>query len=157
MKPGSLTAAIPWSKFHRERLRAATNLSLARRGVAMMLVELDEEPIPLAPDQLGLVLGHLYGALMQAYDTAEVYEQTWKRLCRRSTLVFQTGGLTPERAQNIIRAAKMRPGIGPWVDHLDASMTEAEKLEVKRVWATLPGEYSFLDALQYIAEGKAKP
>ena len=58
--------------------------------------------------------------------------------------------MTPERATEIISAAKARTTIGPWSDHLRKVMTADEIADVFKVWNQLP---CFVDALQRISKG----
>ena len=61
--------------------------------------------------------------------------------------------MTPERAQAAIAQARERAVYGPWSDQLDAVLSKVERAEVCRVWDTMPGYTTFVDALEAIAQG----
>jgi hypothetical protein len=64
--------------------------------------------------------------------------------------------MTPERARGILDASRFVSNIGPFSDQIDAVMAKGEREEVLKVWETLPGYTCFVDALNYIAAGKAE-
>jgi hypothetical protein len=59
------------------------------------------------------------------------------------------------RADAIIAAAR-KGASGPWSDRLTRVMSKGEYAYVDRLWATMPGSYSFVNTLNHIAQG-AKP
>lgn len=63
--------------------------------------------------------------------------------------------MTPERAMEIIQQAKDRQHTGPWSDQIRHVITPAERLDVLVVWATMPGDACFVDALNRIARGES--
>lgn len=56
------------------------------------------------------------------------------------------------RANAIIAAAR-KGAIGPWSDRLTRVMKKGEYAYVDRLWATMPGSYSFVSTLNHIAQG----
>ncbi len=62
--------------------------------------------------------------------------------------------MTPERATEIISAAKAHTSIGPWSDNISRVMNASERSDVVDVWRQMPGSTCFVDALQRIANGE---
>ncbi len=66
--------------------------------------------------------------------------------------------MSPERAQEIIKQAKEISNsfgyLNPWSDQLDQVLKPGERLEVIKVWNTMPGTSCFVDALYKIARNK---
>lgn len=60
--------------------------------------------------------------------------------------------MTQQRASAIIEEAKNKTEFGPWSDQLTKVMTREERLEVNRVWDTMPGHTCFIDALFRVAK-----
>jgi len=60
--------------------------------------------------------------------------------------------LSASRAKIILKDAVDAPGHGPWQDRIKEFMTKDEEDAVMQVWDQLPGETSFTDALEFIAE-----
>lgn len=62
--------------------------------------------------------------------------------------------MTPERAKEIIRQAKALANVGPWSNQIDKVISKEERLEVNKVWETMPGHTCFVDALYQIINTK---
>jgi len=125
-------------------------------------------PLRMAEDILSALLAHLdeeiaADVLLDFEAGLELHENAYEASVAR--LKKSTATLTPKRAKEIIAQAKKKTTIGPWSDQLTGSfdgrrpgvMTDREIEAVKRFWTlALPGNTSFVDALNKIARGQAR-
>jgi len=63
--------------------------------------------------------------------------------------------VSPARAKAIIQKARSLAKHGPWSDQLAGAMTQGEHRFINDYWESLPGNTSYVNAIESIASGKA--
>jgi hypothetical protein len=64
--------------------------------------------------------------------------------------------VTPQRANEIIEAARTRATVGPWSDQLQHVMTIDERRDLLAMWRRMPGNTCFVDVLTRVANQPQK-
>lgn len=106
--------------------------------------------------KLATTLEERYAALVEA--AGEFTGQGWteQKKWLQDAKKAPSKTVSPARAKAIQQAAREKAKSGPWSDQLVRVMEPGEHRYVSDVWDSMPGNTSFVDALDAIAKGKAK-